>query len=292
MRSDARFVFFGTPHLASVFLDDLEKAGFVPSMVVTTPDRASGRGMALTSPPVKIWAQKRSIPVLQPEKVADIATELAKQRYDIFIVIYYGKILPRSVFDIPERGTINVHFSLLPRWKGTSPIRASILNDDKKAGISLVLMDEKIDHGPIIAQKELSITEWPSSARILEEQATHESAELLGAILEPWIAGEIDAYEQNHDFETVCPKLEKTDGRLDLSADAYANLLKIRAFDSTIGTFALFERPGGAGGGKQLRVQILDAHIANGKLVVDAVKPEGKKEMRYEEFLRSGAKPL
>jgi methionyl-tRNA formyltransferase len=287
MTSKPRFAFFGTPELAAVFLDDLEKAGLVPSLIVTTPDRPRGRGLALTPPPVKVWGEARSIPVLQPEKPIEAAEALQKDAYDFFLVIYYGKILPRAVFDIPKRGTINVHFSLLPRWKGTSPIRACILNDDKKAGVSLVLMDEKIDHGQIVAQKELRIAAWPPSASGLEEQATHESAALLTQIIGPWLAGEIEAREQNHDLETLCPAYAKEDGRLDLAAGGYANLLKIRGFDSTVGTHAYFER-----GGKTLRVQILSGHLEGSRLVIDSVKPEGKKEMPYEEFLRSGAKPL
>ena len=284
---DVRFAFFGTPELATVFLDDLEKNGFVPSLLVTTPDKPQGRGMETQSPPVTKWADERNIPVLQPEKLdEDFVAAIGKNVYDLFVVIYYGKILPKAVFDMPKRGTINVHFSLLPRWKGTSPIRACILNDDKKAGTTLLLMDEKVDHGPVIAQKEIKITEWPPSARELETQATHESAALLSEFIEPWVAAEVEAHEQNHDLETLCPKLDKADGYIDLSADAYQNLLKVRAFESTIGTHTFFKR-----GDKKIRVAILGAHIEGTKLTLDTVKPEGKKEMPYAEFLRSGAKP-
>ena len=287
-KSEIRCAFFGTPDLAAAFLDDLEKDGLVPSLVVTTPDTSKGRGMVLTPPPVKVWAGERNIPVLQPERLdAEFLYKLQTTDYDLFVVIYYGKILPREVFSMPKHGTINIHFSLLPRWKGTSPIRAAILNDDGKAGTSLVLMDEEIDHGPLIAQKAFHIENWPPSAKELEARATHESAALLHAVIEPWVAGEIEAREQNHDLETLCPTLEKADGLLDLSGDPHANLLKIRAFDSTIGTHAFFERSG-----KHIRVQILDAHVQNEKLVIDKVKPEGKREMGYEEFLRSGAKAL
>lgn len=287
-KNNLRFAFFGTPELAARFLDNLERAGLVPSLVVTTPDVRKGRGMAVSSPPVKVWAHARGIPVLQPEKLdEEFASQLSRDAYDVFVVIYYGKLIPKRVFSMPKHGTVNIHFSLLPRWKGTSPIRASILNDDKKTGISLVLMDEKIDHGPIVAQKELRIPEWPPSAKELEVQATDESAELLAKVLGPWLRGEVEAREQNHDLETMCPAIEKSDGLIDLSGDPYANLLKIRGLDSTVGTHAFFER-----NGKKIRVQILDAHIENGKLIIDTVKPEGKKEMPYADFLRSGATPL
>ncbi len=285
---DTRFAFFGTPELACIFLDELEKKDLVPSLVVTTPDKARGRGMEVKSPPAKVWAQKRNIDVTQPEKFDE--AEVAKLRdgaFDVFIVIYYGKVLPRAVLDIPQHGTLNIHFSLLPRWRGTSPVRAAIFNDDKEVGTSIILLDEKIDHGPLIAQKRIAAGAWPPKASDLEDKATHESAELLIDILPHWLAGDIEAHEQNHDIATMCPLYTKEDGLLDLRGDPYQNLLKIRAFDTTVGTHAFFER-----GGKKIRVGILDAHIENGKLVIDHVKPEGKKEMRYDEFLRSGAKPL
>jgi methionyl-tRNA formyltransferase len=283
-----RFGFFGTPRLAAVFLDELETLGLVPSLIVTTPDKRRGRGMKLAPPPVTQWAQKRGINLLQPEKFdAEAAAALRAAAADVFIVIYYGKILPRAILDIPKRGTLNIHFSLLPRWRGTSPVRAAIANDDRDVGTSIILLDEKIDHGPVIAQKKIELPEWPPRASDLEERATLESAKLLVGILPSWIAGEIDAHEQNHDLATQCPAYEKADGLLDLADDPYKNLLKIKAFDTTVGTHAFFER-----GGKKIRVGILDAHLQRGSLVIDRVKPEGKREMAYEEFLRSGAKPI
>ena len=124
------------------------------------------------------------------------------------------------------------------------------------------------------------------AASALEELSTRESAKLLVEILPSWLRGEIATHEQNHDIATWCPAYTKEDGLLDLNDDAYKNLLKIRAFDTTVGTHAFFERSG-----KRLRVQILEAHIESTRLIIDKVKPEGKKEMGYEEFLRSGATP-
>ncbi len=280
-----KFAFFGTPKLACVFLDELEHADLVPSLIVTTPDKSRGRGMEVTPPPVKEWARAHDIEVLQPEKLdSEFCYKLRAVSYELFIVIYYGKVLPRAVLDIPRRGALNIHFSLLPRWRGTSPIRAALAHGDREMGTSIILLDEKIDHGPLIAQKKISPREWPPKASVLEEQATRESAKLLIDILPSWIASEIEAREQNHDIATLCPNYTKEDGLLNLRADAHANLLKIRAFDTTVGTHAFFERKG-----KKIRVGILDAHIENGALVIDRVKPEGKREMPYEEFLRSGA---
>lgn len=283
-----KFAFFGTPQLAAVFLDELEQKGLVPSLVVTTPDKPQKRGLEVLSPPVKKWADTRSIPVLQPEALdSAFAARLHKEACDVFVVIYYGKILPQAVLDIPRRGVLNVHFSLLPRFRGTSPVRSAILADEKNTGVSIIQMDEKIDHGPIVAQKAILAPEWPPRASEYEELLTRESAHLLAQIFPLWVAGKITARKQNHDVATGCPAITKEDGLLDLSADPYKNLLKIRALDSTVGTHAPFER-----NGKTIRVSIKSAHLADGKLVLTRVVPEGKREMEYEEFLRSGARPV
>ncbi len=285
--SKIKFAFFGTPELAAAFLDDLEARDLVPSLVVTTPDRQQGRGMAVTPPPVKVWAEQRGLTVLQPEVWnEEAAAALRAEAPDVFVVIYYGKVLPKAVLDIPKHGALNIHFSLLPRWRGTSPVRATIAADDREVGTSIILLDEKLDHGPLVAQKKISPSEWPPRAKELEELLTHESARLLADIMPHWVAGELETREQNHDIATQCPAYTKGDGLLNLADDAYKNFLKIRAFDTTVGTYTFFER-----GGKKIRVQILDAHLVGSKLVISKVKPEGKREMGYEEFLRSGATP-
>jgi methionyl-tRNA formyltransferase len=286
-RNGIRFVFFGTPELATVVLDALESAGYLPALVVTTPDQKKNRGMQLTASPVKQWANKRGIETIAPETLDDSTVEILRSKNcDLFIVIYYGKVLPKIILNIPLRGTLNIHFSLLPRWRGTSPVRAAILNDDRGIGTSIILLDEKIDHGPVIAQKNIVVPEWPPRAQEMEMLATRESAKLLIEILPSWLAGDIQAHEQNHDVATYCPTITKEVGLLNLSDDPYKNLLKVRAFDTTVGTYTFFER-----NGKKIRVGILDAHLENGSFIIDTVKPEGKKEMRYAEFLRSGAKP-
>src|SRR3989344_870781 len=248
--------------------------------------------MEMTPPSVKKWAEARSIEVLQPDgwdasAIAALQAACTRLHIDVFVVIYYGKLLPRTVLGIPKHGVMNIHFSLLPRWRGTSPVRASIANDDKVTGTSIILLDEKLDHGPVIAQKRILIESWPPRASELEELATPESAKLLLDIFPSWLSGGIEARGQKHDIAKLGPNYTKEDGRLDLHGDAYHNLLKIRAFDTTVGTHAFFER-----GGKKLRVGIIDAHIEGTKLILDTVKPEGKKEMGYEEFARSGVKSI
>src|SRR3989338_5872428 len=286
-QSSVRFAFFGTPELAVMVLDELASAGLKPALVVTMPDEKKGRGLSLTPPPVKTWAETHSIPVLQPVVFTDeIIGILKKGAFDVFIVVAYGKILNKEVLDLPRRGTLNVHPSLFPRLRGPSPIRSAILNDERHTGVSIILLDEEMDHGPIVAQKPVTV-EWVPHASELEHVLMQAGGRLLAQILPQWVAGNIEAREQNHDLATYSEKIEKEDGLLDLNADAYKNLLKIRAFEGWPSTYAFFER-----NKKKIRVQILDAHLDNEKLVIDKVKPEGKREMSYEEFLHSGARPL
>ncbi|MBV9159404.1 MAG: methionyl-tRNA formyltransferase [Candidatus Kaiserbacteria bacterium] len=286
--SDIPFVFFGTGRIALFVALELEAAGHLPALVVTAPDKAKGRGMEIGQSLIAQWAESRRLEILKPEKLDDaFIAEMGARAPKLFVVADYGQILHKALLDLPERGTLNMHPSLLPRLRGASPIRSAILNDEKVTGVTIMLVDEKMDHGPVIAQKRVDVAPWPPRAAALEETLARAGGKLLAEILPHWTRGEIEAHEQNHDIATYSLKFTKSDGLLDLNADAHENLRKIRALEGWPGTFAYFER-----GGKQIRVGILDAHIENGALVIDTVKPEGKSEMKYEEFLRSGARPL
>lgn len=251
-----RFVFFGTAPLADGVLAELKKVGLEPARIIVSEK-------------------------ITPQLIA----ELAAEKWDVFVVASFGQILPKELLDIPKHGTINVHPSLLPRLRGPSPMRSAILNDEKETGVSIMLMDEEMDHGPLLAQKKVRVEPWPPHGVKLDEQFAREGGALLARTLPLWVAGELEAQEQNHDLATYTRKFTKEDGLLDLDDDAYKNLLKIRAFEGWPGTYTFFERAG-----KKLRVQILDAHLEGGKLLIDTVKPEGKKEMPYADFLRSGPK--
>lgn len=294
-KTQIKFVFFGTSKIAVGILDALENAGFVPSLIITAPDSPQGRGMQLTEPPTKTWAKEHEISYLQPANFdSPVIDTLQKNAGDVFVVVDYGKILPKKVLDIPRRGCLNVHFSLLPKYRGASPMRSAILQDDKEVGTSIMLLAEKLDEGPIVAQKRIDIA-WPPRAHDLESVMVVKSGELLVQILPEWVAGNIEEREQNHDVATYSKKIKKEDGLLNLLDDPYKNLLKIYALEGWPGTYSFFER-----NGKRLRVAILSAHLSGGPstglgastLVIDTVKPEGKKEMRYEDFLRSGATPV
>lgn len=287
--SAIRFVFFGTPEIAVTALDKLEAGGMIPAAVVTRPDASIGRDHVLTASPVKEWAVERSIDVLQPEKItSEFIDELANSEWDLFVVVAYGEILPKRLIELPERGTINMHPSLLPRLRGPSPIESAILTDERTTGVTVMEIDEKMDHGPIIAQARVEIEEWPVRAPLLEGILAEEGASLLVEVIPEWVNGRVIPYLQDDALATYCPKITKEDGLLDLGDDPEENLRKIRAFEGWPGTYAFFERRG-----ERIRAAILDAHVdSDGKLAIDTVKPEGKNEMPYADFLRGGVKPI
>lgn len=286
--SNISFAFFGTGDIAVGVLQELERAGFVPTHIVTSPDRPAGRGRVLTPPAAKQWALERSVPVFQPEKLdSDFLENMRMFFEELIIVADYGKIIPKSVLAIPKHGVLNVHPSLLPRLRGPSPIRSAILTGEKHTGVTIMQMDEEMDHGPIVAQKEVPIPDFPPRGRELDTLLSHEGGTVLAEVLPRWVAGAITPREQEHDKATYTKKLSKDDAEIILSDDAYNNFLKIRAFDDNPRPYFFAQR-----GDAQIRVVIADAHMKEDSLVLLRVIPEGKKEMTYEEFLRSGARPL
>ncbi len=274
------FAFFGTSHIAVYVLDALKEAHMLPRLVVTQEPKPRGRGLELQPTDVELWARAHDIPV------AHDTDQFSQEGWDIAIVVDYGKLLPKPLLDIPRRGFLNIHPSLLPRLRGASPVRSAILADESTTGVSIMVVTEGMDEGSIVAQRKITIDPWPIGNAILEQILMQAGGELLAQILPQWIAGEIDAQAQNHDVATYSQKIQKEDGLLDLRADPYKNLLKIRAYEGWPGTYAFFARSG-----KKIRVGIVDAHIEDTRLIIDTVKPEGKREMPYSEFLRSGATP-
>jgi len=287
--SRIKFVFFGTPELSVEILEHLKENGFIPSLIVTNPDRPQGRKMILTPPPVKLWAQKNEIKFLQPEKLDSVFNlQLATYNPQLFIVVAYGKILPKKVLEIPEKGTLNIHYSLLPKYRGASPIESAILNDDKDTGVSIMLMDERMDHGPVVAQQRpenhesgIMNQEWPMKASELRGVMNKIAGKLLAEVIPRWVAGEINAEAQDHTQATYTKKFTKADGEINLADDDYINFLKVQAFDDTIGTHFFASKQG-----KNIRVVVKDAESRNGQLIITRVIPEGKKEISYGEFER------
>ncbi len=277
------FAFFGTSELSIYVLDALKEQGFLPSIIVATRDMPQGRNLIITAPLTKIWAEKNGIPCIQPPKLDSAFTyKLQATSYQLFLVASYGKIIPKSILELPKHGTLNVHPSLLPKFRGPSPIQSQILADDKECGVTIMQIDEEMDHGPILNQEIVEITDWPPKASVLEETLGKEGGRLLAKTIPIWVSGKISPQEQDHSQATYTKKFEKGDGLIDFSLDSYQNFLKIRAFEGGPGTYFFAEHRG-----TKIRVKIADAEHENGKLVLTRVIPEGKREMSYADFERN-----
>ncbi|MEK7555911.1 MAG: methionyl-tRNA formyltransferase [Patescibacteria group bacterium] len=275
-------VFFGTPLLAVWVLEELEKGGILPSLVVTAPDKPAGRKLLLTPSPVKVWAAKRGFCILEPEKLdSNFISALKTEIYDLFIVAAYGKLIPKEMLGIPKHGVLNVHPSLLPKFRGASPIISAILSGEKETGTSIMLLDEQMDHGPIAAQESLDISDIPKASE-LGERLARLGGGMLVDLIPKWVTGNLKAREQDHAEASHCGKIIKEDGLINLADDPEKNYRKIRAFDEWPRACFFSERKG-----KKIRVVIKDARLEDGKLVITRVLPEGKKEMDYTDFQRN-----
>lgn len=278
---DTKIAFFGNSEFSLIVLKELKKNGVIPALIVTTPDKPQGRKMILTPTPTKVWAEENGIEYIEPTKLKDGAFLDKIKNYNLFIVASYGKIIPKIVIDIPEYKVLNIHPSLLPKYRGPSPLQEQILNDEKEVGVSIMLIDEQVDHGAIIAQKNVNIAEWPVSFTVLQETLGKEGSKLLAEILPDWIKGKIKTIAQDDGIATFTKKTEKSDGLLDLSKDSYKNYLKTLAFDEWPKTYFEINK-----NGQKIRVIIKKAVWKDGVFEILSVVPEGKKEMTYTDFLR------
>lgn len=276
--------FFGTSPFAVYILEQMVESGMTPDVIITVPDKPAGRGLQMTESAVKVWAIETGIPLLQPASLKEDSEELnalLNSEWDLFVVASYGKIIPRDILDIPRRGTLNVHPSLLPKFRGPSPIETQILEDEQETGVTIMLLDEEVDHGPIVAQASITPESWPLKRTLLKELLGREGGNLLVEAIPPWCASEFEAEAQDHEQATFTKKIEKEDGEISLDEDAYQNYLKFCAFEGWPGVYFFVER-----GGKKIRVKITDASFSDGVFLPTLVIPEGKKEMTYSDFLK------
>jgi methionyl-tRNA formyltransferase len=285
MLNTARFmkiVFWGTPELTTEILEEMKKENLSPSFIVTNPDRPQGRKMALTPPPAKIWAQMHNIEVLQPEKLDDsFISYLNSLNLDLFVVVAYGKILPEEIINMPKYGTLNVHYSLLPRWRGATPVESAILSGDEKTGVCIQKMVYKLDAGDIYNREEVSILENEKAIELRSRLNTIGKKLLIKTIRE--IENNTATLTpQNHALATKCGKISKEDGEIDPSGDPIENNRKFRAYFGWPGIYFFINNDG-----RKTRVVIKDAQLIFGKFVIKNVVPEGKKEIPYEDFIRS-----
>jgi methionyl-tRNA formyltransferase len=234
---NSKIIYWGTPHFSAEILKSLIKTDFKPVAVITQSDKPAGRGSRLKASEVKVLAEKEHIAYWQPEKLKnpEFLNQLKDLKPDLFIVASYGKIIPKEILDIPKLGAINIHPSLLPRWRGPSPIQSAILAGDKETGVSIILLDEEMDHGGIISNVKFPISN--STYRELEEILIKESAKLLIEILPKWIDGKIKATPQNHKDAVYCKMIKKEDGRIDWNESVEIIGRKIRALNPWPGTY-------------------------------------------------------
>ncbi|ABM63085.1 methionyl-tRNA formyltransferase [Halorhodospira halophila] len=225
----ARIVFAGTPDFAVPGLDALVEAGVRPVAVFTQPDRPAGRGRRLTPPPVKRAAERHGLGVHQPERLgAEEAEQIRALAPDLMVVVAYGQILRRNVLDVPRFGCVNVHASLLPRWRGAAPIQRALLAGDEQTGVTLMQMDEGLDTGPMLARKATPISA-DETAGSLHDRLARIGADLLVAHLPEILAGAITPEPQPDDGVTYAAKLTNDESWLDPTEPAEQLERRVRA---------------------------------------------------------------
>lgn len=297
------FIFFGTPDVASETLEILKSNGYLPTLIITAPDRPAGRKMILTPPPVKTFAIANNIPYIQPEKLVEeeiynaletlgrsvdngqrkFSTENFRGEQSIinfFLVVAYGKILPEKVINMPRLGSINIHYSLLPKYRGASPVESAILNGEVETGVSIQQMEYKMDAGGVIAEEKVNIGDTETAPE-LRKRLIKIGGELLVKILPDFLEGKIKPIPQDEAKATFCKKIKKEDGQVNLEVEPPKDLYnKFRAYAHWPRTY--FFRDG-------KRIIITDAVLEDNpfdsaqgkKFIIKKVIPEGGKEQEY-----------
>lgn len=278
MQNSPRYVFFGTPDFATVILEELCAAGMAPVAVITNPDRPQGRKKEVTPPPVKkfVVGSNGVIPVLQPEKLDDaFIFELKKLGAEVGVLAAYGKIVPRAVFDVFPKGIVVVHPSLLPKYRGATPIQSAILAGEDLTGTTLFVMDEKVDHGPVLGSTQVPLLDMDTYSTLADKLA-EASAALLIDVLPKYVHGETMPAPQNETGATYTKKFSGEDGYVDLEKDEpVAVWRKVRALNPEPGVWTLRQAQG-----RRQRMKILDADLVDGKLVLRKVQFDGGKPQR------------
>jgi len=288
----------GSPEFALPTLRALA-ANFTLAGVVTQPDRPAGRGRALTPPPVKELAEAMGIPVIQPRRLSEseAMAQLRAWSPNLIVVAAFGQILKPEALELPEHGCVNVHASMLPRWRGAAPVHAAILHGDEQTGVTIMRMDPGLDTGPIISQRAIPIQPQDTTGT-LSKRLGELGADTLIDTLPAYLQGDLQPRAQDGELATYAPMLEKSDGLLDFNEPAAALARRVRAFNPWPGAFTFHDGQ---------RLKILFAHAveaaspgpeativhdgrpalgtAAGLLVLDEVQPAGKKAMPGKAFL-------
>jgi len=286
-----KIVFLGTPEFSSIILDKLIENNYKPILVVTAPDKPVGRKNIITAPITKILAEKHKIPVLQPSKIKDLKTEIENLKPDLGIVVAYKQIISKDILDIPKYGFLNIHPSLLPKYRGPAPIQTAILNGDKQTGTTIILIDDKIDHGKIVSSASYQMPNNITFEELSRELAEI-SAELLIQTIPKYINQKIQPKAQNESKVSFTKIIKKENGEIDWSKSAQEIEKQIRAFDPWPGSFFFLKKKD-----KKIRIKILKAYISKSEnsekismkckkdyLIIEKLQQAGKKPLSAEEF--------
>ncbi|MFH1582677.1 MAG: methionyl-tRNA formyltransferase [bacterium] len=305
-QKNLKTIFIGTPEFGAIILKGLIDNNLKPDLIITSSDKPVGRKQIITPPPVKIVAKENNIPVIQPEKLKETTKEIKEINPDLIIVAAYGKLIPKEILNIPKYKILNVHPSLLPKYRGSAPIQSAILNGDKKTGVTIMIVEEKMDSGPIISQKETEIKEKEKNKELHDRLADIGTGLLIKTIPQ-WISGKIKEKEQDENKATYSEIIKKEDGKIDWQESAEVIERKIRAFDPWPGTFTTWQNNGNIEKIKILKAKTLispDKTIyPTGKallvpqnelgvqckenfLVIEKLQLEGKKPTEAKDFIR------
>lgn len=291
-------MFFGTEDFSVSTLHALIEEGYPVAAVVTKPDAPKGRGQTVTAPPVKILAEQHDIPVWQPIKLHDITSNITSLGAPAGVLVSYGKIIPQDIIDLFSPGIINVHPSLLPKYRGPSPIETTILNGDTQTGISIMQLSAAMDAGPVYAQLPVTINGDETAERLYELLGT-QGTRLLIDSLPAILSGDLLPTPQDDDDATYCHLIKKSDGVIDWNKTSTAIERQIRAFQewpqsrTTIGqTEVIITKAkttkltsGKPAGTLEITGNELFMYASDFALRIESVKPLGKKEMPVKAFL-------
>jgi methionyl-tRNA formyltransferase len=275
-----KIVFFGTSEFGAVILEKLIKNRYRPILVVTAPDKPAGRKQIPLPPPVKITAQNYNVSVFQPENMGALKLKIKNLMPNLIIAAAYGRIIPQEILDLPSQGSLNVHPSLLPKYRGPSPIQTAILNGDKETGATIILMTPRIDAGPVLAQKK-TIIGSNETAKELQDRLADLAGELLVDVLPDWTAGRIKLRTQKEKEATYTKTLKRENGEIDWKEPLEKIERQIRAFYPWPGSYTIVDNK---------RIKILKAGIEKREkkfcLAVKELQVEGKKPISFEDFKR------
>jgi methionyl-tRNA formyltransferase len=246
MANNLRTIFVGTPEFSAIVLDKMIKANLAPIAVITSPDKPVGRHayrqankQILTPSPVKVMAEKNKISVLQSEKISDLRLKIKDFKPDLIILAAFGQIISKEILAIPKYGCLNIHPSLLPKYRGASPIQSSILNGDNETGVTIMIMDEKLDSGPILANDKWQMTNNETTEKLTKKLAEL-GAELLIKIIPKWINKEITAQMQDDSKASFTKEIKKENGQIDWHKSADEIERMTRAYNPWPGVYTEF----------------------------------------------------